>query len=178
MAIIRGKVNGQRLETFLYPLSFNNSLDMNFSDRVMDSQLGYSSTASRYLNDTGYIVWCEHGVKGDVEHFEVLRRCFVNGIIMGIVVNNFPVESYSRDVYDLEGLMLRHLQQKVPALAQDPKLWIHIFAAMVAGVEVAVDITDGEKEYYKHQVDKMSWDWFNFPPSLGGRWIGNSSGRG
>ncbi|KAI0865184.1 hypothetical protein F4860DRAFT_346831 [Xylaria cubensis] len=82
------------------------------------------------------------------------------------IVDNFPVKSYSRDVYDLESLMLRYLQQKVPAFAQDPKLMKHIFAAMAQGVEVA-DVTDRDKEYYKHQVDRMSWDWFHFPPSLG-----------
>ncbi|TRX89561.1 hypothetical protein FHL15_009605 [Xylaria flabelliformis] len=82
------------------------------------------------------------------------------------VVDNFPVKSYSRDVYDLESLMLRHLKQKVPAFAQDLKLMRHIFAAMAQGVEVAA-VTDRDKEYYKHQVDRMSWDLFNFSLSIG-----------
>ncbi|KAH8759493.1 hypothetical protein F5883DRAFT_145284, partial [Diaporthe sp. PMI_573] len=80
-------------------------------------------------------------------------------------VNTFPFETYSRNAYDLERLMLHYLQAKVPALAQNPteERWKHVFAAMRQAVEVAADMTDGDKECYRHQIDRMEWDWFHFP---------------
>ncbi|KAH8746768.1 hypothetical protein F5883DRAFT_700155 [Diaporthe sp. PMI_573] len=82
-----------------------------------------------------------------------------NPLTVRKVVDNSPFQSYSRDAYQIEILVLRHLQKKVPALAKDPKLWGHMFTAMEQGVEAATDITDGDKERYKTQVDRMRWDW-------------------
>lgn len=79
------------------------------------------------------------------------------------VVEEFPFETYSRNAYDLERLMLRYLEEMVTGLALDPALWDHVFSSMMQGVEAMAGTTDGDEECYRHQVNRIEWDWVHFP---------------
>ncbi|KAH8751045.1 hypothetical protein F5883DRAFT_692658 [Diaporthe sp. PMI_573] len=77
-------------------------------------------------------------------------------------VDRFPFAAFSRDVYDLETLWLEHLVRRggMPPVEHNERPWKHLFQAMIEGVKVAANATDGDKMSYEEQVSKLAADWY------------------
>ncbi|KIW14263.1 hypothetical protein PV08_07045 [Exophiala spinifera] len=71
--------------------------------------------------------------------------------------------TYSHEARELERLCMYYLQEKIPALADDPQAWHRLFGAMNQGIETAADWGEEvDRIGYQKQLDELRWDWFQW----------------
>ncbi|KAH8761652.1 hypothetical protein F5883DRAFT_126893 [Diaporthe sp. PMI_573] len=73
------------------------------------------------------------------------------------VVDHLPFRGHRRDVdrFQLPCVEQLQAQDAMPAVEDDHRPWQRIFAAMAEGVDLATDIADADKPYYKREVGNL-----------------------
>ncbi|KAH8754807.1 hypothetical protein F5883DRAFT_572499, partial [Diaporthe sp. PMI_573] len=78
------------------------------------------------------------------------------------VVDLLPFQGHRRDGdrFQLPCMEQLQAQDAMPAVESDARPWQRIFAAMAEGVDLAADIADADKPYYKREIKILSGAWF------------------